>query len=185
MTKPGLPSREARRPLLRRLRNDSSGASAIEFALVAGPFLALLAAIIEVSLVFFGGFTLENAVDQAGRLIRTGQAQAAGMDAAAFKKVVCGRVHVLFDCETGLKVEVQRFETFNGIGSSLGSPLEDGTLKQSYPFEMGNGGDVVVVRAFYEWNLFASLPAIGLSNMDNGSRLMIAATTFRNEPFDN
>jgi Flp pilus assembly protein TadG len=178
MRKPGF-------SLLRRLGRDRSGASALEFALVAGPFFALLLAIIEVSLVFFGSFTLENAVDQAGRMIRTGQAQSTGMDAGAFKRQVCSKVVVLFDCEAGLKVEVQRFDNFEGINDSLGSPLDDGQLKENYPFNMGNGGDVVVVRAFYEWDIFANLPGVGLSNMPNGSRLLVAATTFRNEPFDN
>lgn len=177
--------RRRRGEILRRLGKDRSGTSAIEFAIIAVPFFALLVAIIEVSLVFFGSFTLENAVDQTGRLIRTGQAQNAGMDAAAFKTAVCGKVYVLFNCDAGLKIEVQRFENFSGIGNNLGSPLDNGKLKENYPFDMGNGGDVVVVRAFYVWDLLAKLPAIGLGNMSDGSRLLIAATTFRNEPFDN
>lgn len=186
MKMPGLPSPGRRGcPFARRFRKDRSGASAIEFALVAGPFFALLIAVMEVSLVFFGSFTLENAVDRAGRMIRTGQAQEAGMNADAFKTAVCGNVHALFDCEGGLKVEVQRFDNFSGINGNLDSPLDNGELKNSYAFDMGNGGDVVIVRAFYEWGVMAKLPGVGLGNMPNGNRLLIAATTFRNEPFDN
>lgn len=163
-------------------RNES-GASALEFGLVAAPFFALLMALIEVSLVFFGSFTLENAVDQSARLIRTGQAQEAGMSADGFKTEVCDRVYALFDCEGGLKVEVQTFESFSDI--TLEDPLEDGELQDDYTFETGNGGDVVIARAFYEWPLIARIPGAGLGNMPNGSRLLIAASTFRNEPFDN
>lgn len=172
-----------RRGLLRLFRRDKSGTSAIEFGIVAAPFFALLLALIEVSLVFFGSFTLENAVDQAGRLIRTGQAQQAGMGPTEFKSAVCAEVYALFDCESGLKVEVQRFENFEGI--TMDDPLENGQLKENYGFDMGNGGDVVIVRAFYEWDLIANFPGVGLGNMANGSRLVAAATTFRNEPFDN
>ena len=63
--------------------------------------------------------------------------------------------------------------------------IEDGKLKESYPFNTGAGGDVVIVRTFYEWDLVAKIPGVGLGNMPNNNRLLIATTTFRNEPFDN
>lgn len=175
--------RPLRRGFLRLLRKDQSGASAIEFGIVAAPFFALLFALIEVSLVFFGSFTLENAVDNAGRLIRTGQAQEAGMGAEQFKDAVCADVYALFNCTEGVKVEVQNFQDFQSI--TLDDPLDGGKLKENYPFSMGNGGDVVVVRVFYEWDLTAKMPGVGLGNMANGNRLLAAAATFRNEPFDN
>ena len=41
-----------------------------------------------------------------------------------------------------------------------------------------------MVRAFYEWTLAAKLPKeVGLSNMANGNRLLVATAAFRNEPF--
>ena len=46
---------------LRRLVRQQDGAAAVEFALVAAPFLALLFAILETALVFFSGQTLETA----------------------------------------------------------------------------------------------------------------------------
>jgi hypothetical protein len=56
----------------------------------------------------------------------------------------------------------------------------------------GVGGDIVIVRAFYEWDLLAKLPIMPvgnnhidtrLSNMPNGDRVLIATAVFRNEPF--
>ncbi len=45
-------------------------------------------------------------------------------------------------------------------------------------------GDVVVVRAFYEWPLAKLFPkAIDLGNLQNGDRLLVATAVFRNEPF--
>ena len=43
-----------RKPL-RRFRRDRRGSAAVEFALIATPFFALLFAIIETSIVFFAG----------------------------------------------------------------------------------------------------------------------------------
>ena len=60
---------------LRRWRRDQSGVTAIEFGIVAMPFMMLLFGIISVCLYFFTKFTMENAVWQAARAIRTGQFQ--------------------------------------------------------------------------------------------------------------
>ena len=60
---------------LRRLRADQSGFTAVEFAAVALPFVMLLFGTISVCLFYFTNFTMENAVWQASRAIRTGQFQ--------------------------------------------------------------------------------------------------------------
>jgi hypothetical protein len=57
-------------------------------------------------------------------------------------------------------------------------------MKANFTYDPGVGGDVVVVRTFYEWDIAAKLPKpIGLSNMANGARLLAATAAFRNEPF--
>jgi len=172
-----------KRGILRRLRADNSGSTAIEFGIVAAPFFALMLALIEVSLVFFANFTLENAVDQASRMIRTGQAQEQGFSEAQFKQAVCDNVSGVYDCMAGLKLDVRKFDDFGGI--NLPDPLDgDGELLNNFGFDIGGGGNVVVVRAFYEWDLIANFPG-GLGNMPNGSRLLVATAAFRNEPFEN
>ena len=55
--------------------DDESGFTAVEFAIVAMPFVMLLFGILSVCLYFFTNFTMENAVWQAARAIRTGQFQ--------------------------------------------------------------------------------------------------------------
>src|SRR5262245_7928851 len=57
----------------RRLIRQQDGAAAIEFGLVAAPFLALLFAIMETAIVFFAGQALETAAADSARLIMTGQ----------------------------------------------------------------------------------------------------------------
>ena len=52
--------------LARRFARAQDGAAAVEFALVAAPFLALIFAILETALVFFAGQTLEAAVCRSG-----------------------------------------------------------------------------------------------------------------------
>src|SRR6202795_2154654 len=87
--------------LARRFVRQQDGAAAVEFALVAAPFLALTFAILETALVFFAGQTLETAVSDAGRLIMTGQAVAYSQ--GNFKDQVCARLKGgLFDCTNGV-----------------------------------------------------------------------------------
>src|SRR5262245_49272866 len=91
------------------LVHREDGAAAIEFALIAAPFLALLFAIMETALIFFSGQALETAVADSARLIMTGQAQTAGYSKQQFKDAVCAKIYGLFDCQNGIYVDVQKF----------------------------------------------------------------------------
>src|SRR3954447_13440344 len=83
---------------VRRFAKGEEGVAAVEFGIVAAPFLALLFAIMETALVFFAGQVLETAVADSARMIMTGQAQAQKFDAPAFKNSVCSKIGGLFDC---------------------------------------------------------------------------------------
>jgi len=63
------------RILLRRFRRNRRGSAALQFALVAPVFFALLFAIIETAIMFFATQLLETYTQQAARLVLTGQAQ--------------------------------------------------------------------------------------------------------------
>jgi Flp pilus assembly protein TadG len=175
--------RFARRRLLairamRRLAREQDGTAAIEFGMVAAPFLLLVFAIIETALVFFAGQTLETAVADSARLIMTGQAQKQGFDQTAFKNAVCAKVYGLFDCANGVKVDVKTYASFGAI--DLTPPLDaDGNFQNTMNYQPGGPGDIVVVRLFYEWPVFVTL----LQNMSGNKRLLIATSTFRNEPY--
>src|SRR5215472_12297774 len=96
------------RSKLGRLIERQEGTAAVEFAIVAAPFLALVFAIMETALVFFAGQALETAVAQSSRWIMTGQAQTAaggGFQASDFSNKVCSYVTGLFNC-AGIMVNV-------------------------------------------------------------------------------
>jgi Flp pilus assembly protein TadG len=145
--------RFARRRLLairtmRRLARKQDGTAAIEFGMVAAPFLLLVFAIIETALVFFAGQTLETAVADSARLIMTGQAQNQGFDQTAFKNAVCAKIYGLFDCANGVKVDVKTYASFGAI--NLAPPLDaDGNFQNTMNYQPGGPGDIVVVRLFY------------------------------------
>ena len=69
------PSNSSSSKALRRFRRNRRGSAAVEFALVAPMFFALLFAIIETAIVFFAGQVLETVTQNSARMIMTGQAQ--------------------------------------------------------------------------------------------------------------
>jgi Flp pilus assembly protein TadG len=167
---------------VRRFSRGQDGAAAVEFALVAAPFLALMFAIMETALVFFAGQTLETAVADSARLILTGQAQTQSFTAAQFKSAVCGKIGGLFDCQGGLQIDVQTYSTFGSVDNS--PPLDaNGNLKTNFGYNPGGPGQIVVVRLMYQWPVYASLLGFNLGDMAGNKRLIMATASFRNEPY--
>jgi Flp pilus assembly protein TadG len=165
-----------------RLRRDERGVTAVEFGLLALPFIGLMLGILETALLYLAGQTLETAVANSARLIRTGQAQQQGMSLGTFKQTICDQVGVMFDCATGLKLDVKTFTTFDSI--NLPPPIDGtGKLMTDFTFLMGKGGDIVVVRAFYEWPTFSKLLGLNYSNLSDGNHLLATTSAFKNEPF--
>ena len=163
---------------LRRLARKEDGAAAIEFGMVAAPFLLLVFAIMETAIVFFAGQTLETAVADSSRLIMTGQAQTQGFNQSAFKDAVCAKIYGLFDCANGVKIDVKKYNSFNSV--DLTPPVDSsGNFQNNQTYQPGCPGDIVVVRLFYQWPIYVSL----LQNMSGNKRLLIATAAFRNEPY--
>jgi Flp pilus assembly protein TadG len=168
--------------LARRFVRQQDGAAAVEFALVAAPFLALTFAILETAMVFFAGQTLEAAAADSARLIMTGQAQSAGFSQAQFKDAVCARIYGLFDCVNGVYVDVQSYSSFSAINSA--PPITNGNLNtQNISYNPGNPGDIVVVSLYYQWPIYVSMLGNNLANLNGGYRLLSATSVFHNEPY--
>jgi Flp pilus assembly protein TadG len=166
----------------RDFARHQDGTAAIEFGLVAAPFLALLFAIMETAFVFFAGQSLEFAVSQSGRLIMTGQADAAGYTKTTFKTAVCASVVALFNCKDKLYIDVQNYTKFSNASTT--PPYASGqfdTTKMDY--QPGEPGDVVVVSFYYQWPIYVSLFSNNLANQNGGNRLLVATSVFRNEPY--
>lgn len=169
--------------LARRFARQQGGAAAIEFALVAAPFIGLTFAILETALVFFAGQTLETAASEAGRLIMTGQAQTAGYSQDNFKTQVCGFLAGgLFDCANGVYVNVQSYSSFSAVNNT--PPVTNGQLNTgSMAYSPSGPGCIVAVQLYYQWPIYVTFFGDNLTNLNNGYRLLVATSVFRNEPY--
>lgn len=167
---------------VRRFARGEDGIAAVEFGIVAAPFLALMFAIMETAIVFFASQTLETAVADSARLIMTGQAQQAGFTQAQFKQSVCAKILGLFDCANGLQIDVKTYTSFSSISTS--KPIDaNGNLQTNFGYQPGSPGDIVVVRLMYQWPIYVSLLGFNLADMSGNKRLIIATAAFRNEPY--
>jgi Flp pilus assembly protein TadG len=170
--------------LLRRFRRNRNGAAAIEFAIVAPIFLALLFAILETALMFFANQVLETMTANSARMILTGQAQNAGYLKADFHAYVCSQIPALFTC-ANIFVDVQSYSTFSSITFSN---QIDGTtgnfISNNLNYLPGQPGNIVVVRVFYPWQLFVTGLGYNIANLANNQRLLVATAAFVNEPYN-
>jgi Flp pilus assembly protein TadG len=176
------PSTAPKTNILRRFRRNRRGTAAVEFALVAPIFFAVLFAIIELALVFFASRILETVTQDSARLIMTGQAQTASLTAEQFKTAVCGKLTVMFDCSNGVSIDVRSYPSFAGV--NIAEPIDSSkAFKNDMKYCPGKDGDVVVVRLFYPWPVFVTGLGFDLTNMVGSKRLLTASAAFQNEPF--
>ena len=180
MADPSRPSRPPGRTpkVLRRFARAQDGAAAVEFAFVAIPFLVLVFAIFELGLVFLLSMTLENALMNVGRQIRTGQLQTSGGTAASFRTAVCGQMAWLgAACSSTIKLDVRTVTSFSGATSQT-TPADGKTC-----WDPGGPGSIVLVRAYYKWPLIAPLLRSGVASQD-GNRVVTSSALFANEPYE-
>jgi len=185
-------------PALRRadrFRRDERGVTLIEFGILALPFFTIITAILETSLVFLAGQILDSAVQDAGRMIRTGRLQTidtTNNSLEGLRTKICDGLYNLMDC-TKLKVRVSVVANF--ASATVTYPIQTGSectivkgvktceWKIVEDYKPGSGGEVVLVQAYYKWPTLMHLPGFNLQDQPDGTRLLGAVRVFRNEPF--
>lgn len=183
-------SRIARRPTS-SFKADETGATAVEFAIVATPFLMFIFGLIGCALYFFTTSSIENGMDRTSRLIRTGEAVSDKMTVEQFKQDICDAAGGWIDCKK-LQIFVQSYSNgWAGLKDAAPQPcVQDGAIVMNpapgsdlIAIYSGTASDVVVVTACYKWDFTAKLPFLKLGNMPDGSMMLQTATSFRSEPY--
>ena len=170
-----------------RFGKSRRGSAALEFALVAVPFFMLTFGLIEILLIGFAQTSLDFAVAEAGREIRTGRVQQNGVSQAEVQQELCNQINrfMVLTCEGNLFLDVQSYASFVQAAAGTTPPVdEDGNfLGAGFGFAPGADSDIIVVRAFYRWDVMTPLFEPVFSNTSGGQRVLISTMMFRNEPF--
>ena len=168
-----------------RWRADRKGAMAVEFAMVALPFIFTILALFELALILLLSTTLDASTAKVARQIRTGQLQTQGTPATAdsFRTQVCSNLGWLqSQCLSNLSVDVRVFPKFAGVTGN--SPLTGGAIDPAkLNFNIGSPGDIVVVTTYFQWQLITPGLNLGFNTLSNGKALITSVVTFRNEPY--
>lgn len=166
--------------IVRRFRKDEEGVTAIEFAMLALPFFALMMAIIETSIFFFAGQVLESSVDDVARKIRTGQLDSS-LTAADLRDEICDSAAVLFTCGD-LLIDMQVVAKYEDLGDMPGP--DGGELKPGdFGFEAAGPKQIVMVTVASEWPIFTNYLQQYMSKLNSKNALLTAVAVFKTEPY--
>ena len=167
--------------LLKRVGSNRDGVAAIEFACLATPFFFIVFALLETAMVFVADITLEQAVAKAGRNVRTGQVATSNLSEADFRQMLCNEINLLLSCDE-IKIDLRSYPSFSAIPTQ--APINGGALVTSdFRYEQGKAGEIMALRAFYEWPLFTDIMHSILSDIDGGKHLVASTAIFQAEPF--
>ena len=171
------------RKLLKKYRKNSDGTTAIEFSLMAIPYLFLTLGIIELSIMYASASLLEGATTQAAREIRTGQIQQAqsGDSETLFRESVCDYATVLINCND-VVIEAMQLASFADFDDAAPQYDEDGNMV-SQGFDAGGSNDRVLIRVAYRYEMMVPFVGTLLAGPDN-SRLFMSTIVLQTEPYD-
>ncbi|MBA3447942.1 MAG: pilus assembly protein [Pseudaminobacter sp.] len=173
-----------------RFLRDRSGATAIEFTILAIPFSLLVFAILESCISFAGQQVMSNITDDVARQLRTGQIKIGpGLTEPILRDKICDQLEIMVakDCP-GLKIDLRSFGTFAEAAAlriDYNGPSGERTLAPSnFTFNPGPSMSKNVLRVFYEWPVITDFMRASMSSLQGGKTLHFATVTWQNEPFD-
>jgi Flp pilus assembly pilin Flp len=174
----------------RRFWLDRAGATAVEFSILALPFVLFLCAILEGAFLLFATQALQTAVTKASRSILTGEFQRNNSGAhqqalALLKQEICGRVP-MFGCSENLVVDVRRYNSFQG--GAMDPTVTDGSgnrvIDPSFgAYEAPGPGQIAVVRAIAPYPVLVSVLGTNAMSVGTRTRLLVASAVFRAEAY--
>jgi len=170
---------------------DEKGVTLIEFGILALPFFTIIFAILQTAIVFLGAQVFDSALEDATRVVRTGQAQNAAWTSSDLRNYMCDYTFGLIDCSQ-IFISVKTIDNFDDVSFTpptmkcTTTPPKPQVCKwdpDPPPYAPGGGRTVVEVSAYYRWPLVVVLPYFNLKNQTDNYRLISAFRVFRNEPF--
>ena len=180
----------------RRFWRCRRGATAVEFALVAVPFLMLVLANVETALISFTNSVVQGGIMSAARLVRTGQVTssttgscpnggAAATIPAAFSTAVCNDLIGLLSC-SNLTYDVRSYATFAAANTTWTPTYDNNGNPTNNCFDTGGSSGIVAIRVVYTYTYVA--PGLGsyLQWGNSGgatSQAFLYTVILQNEPF--
>ncbi|WP_173088992.1 TadE/TadG family type IV pilus assembly protein [Devosia sp. 1635] len=178
MTALGLPLRR-----LKTFSRDATGASAVEFALVAPLLFAVLFATLEAGWTMLQTIMLDRALDISVRSLRIGSME--NPTHGALRDEVCDAAMILVDCNRNLILELIPVLNSESYPSDQARCVNrSSTVQPTVRFNAGQRSQTVFVRACFVVDPLTPLLGLGLAlpKDESGAYRIIGKTAFANEP---
>ena len=174
--------------ILRKLRKDKSGVSAIEFAMLFPIMIALTFFILESSWFFTRVILFDNSVRQLTRDIYINSVGTSGLTAADLEAQICDNFLLAGpNCEENLVLELTEVTAFSSLPAGNAECItfdsSNQVVRPVVDFDVGRASSTIFLRACYSTEFF--FPGLGFAlrvgTTDNRHN-MISSTAFVNEP---
>ena len=171
---------------MRSLQANRSGATAIEFAILAPIFIAVLFSTFEIGWLITKSTLLDRALDLTIRQIRVG-ATTAPKSQQAMATMICDKLYVIPDCSKALTVEMTKIASAADFPSNGATCVDRGDkFTPSVSFSAGGRAEIMYVRACLVSD--ALTPFIGIAfhfiKDSKGGYSIVSSSAFMNEPGD-
>ena len=163
------------------LRRDVRSVVALEFAIVAPVFLILVLIVLQVSVALFTQEVLDNAAQNAARLIRIGTITGSGYSSTLVSDI-CSNVVAVPSCSSNIKVYVATAASGSPAGSGFNAistaSVSGGSFSSSYAALTSN--DDVILEIGYSWSWLGWIVKVtGVA----GSGLLTSIVALQTEPY--
>lgn len=164
-------------------RRNEDGATAVEFAVIAPIFFALIFSMIETGWIMTKASLLDHAVGQSARMIYTGQAP----DQGTLEQLICDEAYVFANCRENIVVELVTVDDFTALPDTTATCTDasSGNIAPVTTYTSGAGGEIVFMRVCITTDVL--VPGLGLgmqmAQTDTGRFQMVSSMAFMNEPF--
>jgi Flp pilus assembly protein TadG len=179
-----------------RLRADTAGAAAVEFAFIAPLLILFIVGIVEVAMIMFASALLEGSVREAARYGITGYTITGSSREAVVRNIVANDTVGMIDMSR-VTITSLTYKSFTNVGQP--EPYTDSNhngkhdANEAYTDVNGNGkwdadmgapgvggpGDVVVYTVSYNWPLITGY----LSDLMGLTIPLSSSYAVRNEPW--
>jgi Flp pilus assembly protein TadG len=166
-----------------KYRGCERATTAIEFAFVAPMMVAILLAIMQVSVIFTAQSYLETVTEKAMRVVLTNQAYS--LTQSQFNAEVCANVTALFNCNNLIVQLTPAPANAAAMAAAMPQFNANGALASPTTFNPGAPNTKMLLTVMYQWPVVGGPLGLNFSSLGNGEHLLSSSQVFYVEPCTN
>lgn len=161
-------------------RHHRTGATLVEFAIVAPIFFFFVIATAEYFIYFFKRSLMAHIMYEASRNLQTGEIQSAGNPSQAFRDAWCPEAMGILSCDS-ISFDVRSFDALADVSLPAASFDANG-LPTNFVFQPGSGDQITAMRISIPHRFITPMMS-DIFQRDGKPVVLVGVSVARNEPF--